>query len=90
MQRELERRPLISISRKKSVHTINSMHLLHLRVVAPMIDTLACTYYTYNWCRLSKEVCLSESLQNKVASMSRTILRLVERHKELQTEVRRL
>lgn len=38
--------------------------------------------------RLSKELSLSESLHNKVASMSRTILRLVERHKELQAEVR--
>lgn len=38
--------------------------------------------------RLSKECSLSESLHNKVASMSRTILRLAECHKELQAEVR--
>lgn len=44
--------------------------------------------YTCVWFRLSKERCLSESLENKVACMSRTVLRLVERHKELQTEVR--
>ncbi|CAN0135629.1 unnamed protein product [Pylaiella littoralis] len=37
--------------------------------------------------RLSKELSLSESLHNKVASMSRTTLRLVERHKDLQAEV---
>eukprot|EP00752_Nemacystus_decipiens_P005509 g4985.t1 len=37
--------------------------------------------------RLSKERSLSESLHNKVASMSRTILRLAERHKELEAEV---
>ncbi|CAM9507245.1 unnamed protein product, partial [Scytosiphon promiscuus] len=37
--------------------------------------------------RLSTELSLSESLHNKVASMSRTILRLVERHKGLQEEV---
>eukprot|EP00903_Cladosiphon_okamuranus_P007969 g7691.t1 len=37
--------------------------------------------------RLSKEISLNENLHNKVASMSRTILRLAERHKELQTEV---
>ncbi|CAM9502342.1 unnamed protein product [Hapterophycus canaliculatus] len=39
--------------------------------------------------RLSKELALSEILHNKMASMSRTILRLVERHKNLQAEVRR-
>ncbi|CAM9412623.1 unnamed protein product [Ectocarpus fasciculatus] len=37
--------------------------------------------------RLEKEISLSESLHNKVASMSRTILRLVERHKDLQAQV---
>lgn len=43
-----------------------------------------------NAVRLSKEIALSERLQDKVASMSRTILRLIERHKELQAQVRRL
>ena len=75
-----------------------AMHISHAEIVAARcvfrsaaLDTShthSHAPYTRAWYRLSKELCFSESLENKVASMSRTILRLVERHKELQAEVR--